>query len=282
MTEQYEGLLGGSDEAIRRMALHWDMYVSDSLLNSSRKIDASRSRIMAYIKNCNLNQNAGKTYDTYLKELKESESNAVKSLDDLENINESSDANISKQTVKVWGFGYSVEDYDFLNSKFSTWKSRVIIDGIARENLVRDLCVLELLKNKAIQSENIDQFDKLTKTYQKTLESANLKPIQEDANDKNGEVPMGIMIQRFENEKPIPKPDPEWEDVDGIVKFITIYFLGHLCKMLNIKNKYSKIYEDEMAKYRVEVPELSEADDDDIFEYIANGNGESNENKESE
>ena len=54
-------------------------------------------------------------------------------------------------------------------------------------------------------------------------------------------------------------------------RYITIYFLGHLCKMLKINNRYSSLYEEEMAKYRVEVPELEEADDEDVFNYIIGG-----------
>ena len=82
------------------------------------------------------------------------------------------------------------------------------------------------------------------------------------------------MINMFENERPIQKCRPEWEDVDGIVRYITVYFLGHLCKMLKINNRYSSIYEEEMAKYRVEIPELEEADDEDVFNYILNSGGE--------
>ena len=103
------------------------------------------------------------------------------------------------------------------------------------------------------------------------MKSANLQPLQEDTNDKNGEKPIGVMIKMFENERPIQKCRPEWEDVDGIVKYITIYFLGHLCKMLGWNNRYSVLYEEEMAKYRVEVPELEEADDEDVFNHIIGG-----------
>ena len=69
----------------------------------------------------------------------------------------------------------------------------------------------------------------------------------------------GTLIKKWENEEPIPEPDPEWADVDGIGKYIRIWFLGHLCKMLGIENEFSKEYEAEMAKFRVELPE-------DVFE----------------
>ena len=268
MTSQYEDLLGSSDAAIKRMCLHWDMYVEDGLFTSSRKIDASRSRIKAYVKNCNMTQYAGKTFDTYLKE---QESNAINNLDDLADAQEKSDTVLSeKNTVRVWGFGFSPEEFTYLNNQYSDWKAKVVIDGKARESLVRDLCVIKMHQQNAIKAKDIDLYNKLQKTYQDTLTSANLKPVQEDNNDKAGEKPMGVMIDMFENEQPIPEPLECWKDVDGIMKLITVYFLGHLCKMLGFKNRFSKMYEDEMAKYRVEIPELEELDDEDVFEFLSN------------
>ena len=83
------------------------------------------------------------------------------------------------------------------------------------------------------------------------------------------EKPLGLMIEMFENEDPIPKPLPEWNDVDNIQKLFNIYFLGHLCKMLNIKSRYSQLYEDEMQKYRVNIEEIQDLPDEDVFEYLS-------------
>lgn len=179
-----------------------------------------------------------------------------------------------KKAVSVWGFGFSPEEYSILNDMFDDWKSRVVVDGKTRETLVRELCIIKLQMNLALKDNSVDLYTKLMKTYQDTMKSANLQPLQEDANDKNGEKPIGVMIKMFENERPIQKCRPEWEDVDGIVRYITVYFLGHLCKMLKINNRYSSLYEEEMAKYRVEIPELEEADDEDVFNYILNSGGE--------
>lgn len=76
------------------------------------------------------------------------------------------------------------------------------------------------------------------------------------------------MIKNFEEHDPIPEPLPEWQDVDGIAKNITVYFLGHLCKMLGIKNRYSDLYEAEMDKYKAEVPVDDDADSEDVFDAI--------------
>jgi hypothetical protein len=264
-------MLGSQDEAIKRMCLHWDMYFSEDILVASKKISADRSRVKTYNSKCNLIQWAGKTYDTTLKE---KDGNAINSLDDLDDIKEKSEVNVTKNSVKIWGFGFSPEDYEFMNNQFSEWKSKCVIESKPKETLVRELCVLKLQQNKALLEGKVDLYTKLTESYQKTLDRASLTPKIEEASDKAGELPMGMMIDRYENDRPIPEPYDEWKDVDGIIKMFTIYFLGHLCKMLGLKNRYSKMYEDEMAKYRVEIPELEEADDEDIFEFLSNGGGD--------
>ena len=85
----------------------------------------------------------------------------------------------------------------------------------------------------------------------------------------------GTLIQKWENERPIPQPDPEFEDVDGIRRYVGAYFLGHLCKMMGIKNRYSAIYEEEMAKYTVEKPSYEQDEVDPemsaLFEGGAHG-----------
>ena len=45
-----------------------DLYLNESLLSSSRKINIGQSRIASYIANANLTQYKGRTYDDYLDE----------------------------------------------------------------------------------------------------------------------------------------------------------------------------------------------------------------------
>lgn len=265
---QYTEFFGGNEErAIERICQLFDYYFNESALAASKKISKNRSRISVYISKIQINPHIGKTYSDTLLETKPD------SIDSMEDTMEYGDIDSAqlKKAVSVWGFGFQKEEYSILNDMFDDWKSRVVIDGKTRETLVRELCIIKLQMNLALRDNSVDLYTKLMKTYQDTMKSANLQPLQEDANDKNGEKPIGVMIKMFENERPIQKCRPEWEDVDGIVKYITIYFLGHLCKMLKINNRYSSLYEEEMAKYRVEVPELQEADDEDVFSYIIGG-----------
>ena len=176
LVEQYTELLGSQNEAIKRICLHWDIYVSDSLLNSTKKIDANRSRIKCYVKNCNLQPNCGKTYDTYLQEIKD---NTINSIEELERIQTEAElkeeSSVSDRTVKRWGLGYTETEYQMLNDHYKMLKDKAGDDDV-KEALIRDLCEQHIMKYRARQEKDIDRYDKISKLYQQTLANADLKP----------------------------------------------------------------------------------------------------------
>jgi len=271
---KYDELYNDTKLAMKRLCMAWDIYFNEDLYKVSRKGKGISYVISGYFSQLNFPKwgSGTKTYDDTLIEEEKEKENITSIEDGIKD--EEGNVIISPEMIAKWGTGFTPEEYKYLENSFGDWKAKVVIDSKARECLVRDLCIIKLQQNKALQNNDVDSFTKLGNLFQKTLASANLQPIQEDASDKTGEKPLGVMIQMFENERPIPNPDPEWEDVDGIVRFITIYFLGHLSKMLGIKNKYAAMYEEEMDKYRAEVPELEDADDDGVFDYIINGSNE--------
>ena len=263
--KEYTERLGSSDEAIKRLALHLDLYFNESLLASSRKINASQSRIAGYIAKANLLQYKDKTYDTYLEEVAEEDrlNNKIESYEDLHEIQ---NENISQATLSFWGMGFAPDEYVYLDDKYADWTSRHECKTKAQESIFQKICLMELQITKAIQKG--DKVDSLVKSFNDLLGSANLKPVQNRDNSLADQNTFGTLIQKWENERPVPEPDPEWEDVDGIKKYINTWFLGHLCRMLNINNKHSHLYDEEIAKYTVERPQYEEEAEmsyDDIF-----------------
>ena len=80
--EHYTNVYGGDeDAAIRRICERYDIYYNVSLLNASRKITKTRSRIHNYISKANLVQYKGKTYDTTLDEER---NNTISSIEDYD------------------------------------------------------------------------------------------------------------------------------------------------------------------------------------------------------
>lgn len=252
-------------EAIRRICMKFDVYYSPVLVESSREKQGSRSRMSVYLSQCNLASYAGKTYDNTIREEGDL---AMQSYEDLQAQNESAEFVVTKDMIHEWGLNFSASEYEFLENEYQDWCAKCVITGKSKQTLVRDLCVLKLQQNKALLDGKVDTYTKLTDTFQKTLDRADLTPKIEAANDKAAEKPLGVMIKLFEDHDPIPEPLDEWKDPDGIIHFFSIYVLGHLFKMLGIKNRHAELYEREMAKYRVDLPELEDADDEDVFDAI--------------
>lgn len=204
LVEQYTVLLGSQNEAIKRVCLHWDVYFSDSILNSTKKIDANRSRIKCYVKNCNLQQNAGKTYDTYLQEIKDNTINSIEELEKLQAEAELKDeTSVSDRTVKRWGLGYNEVEYQMLNDHYKMLKDKAGDDDV-KDSLIKDLCEQHIMKYRARQDKDIDRYDKLSKLYQQTLANADLKPkdTSKNVDTNNPDEVWGKFIQVVENYSP--------------------------------------------------------------------------------
>lgn len=243
--------------------MKFDIYFDQSLANASRKITKDRSRIHTYVSRANLLQYKDRTYDTTIDE------ETTPTIDSLDDVKEK-DIKISQKIIKFFGLGFEESEYKFLSDQYDDWVSRHECRTKTQEELFKNLCIAQLNIQKASQGLIQMKVDAAMSAFQQLLDSANLKPKQTNDNTLADQNTFGTLIKKWENEKPIPEPEKEWEDVDGIVKYITVYFLGHLCKMMGIKNSYARAYEQEMAKYKVEKPEY-EDDEEALFDAVFGG-----------
>lgn len=172
-----------------------------------------------------------------------------------------------EESIAFFGKGFEPEDYDFLDTQYEDWTSTHESKDKAQKEIFKTICYAQLNVRNA--QTGIEQKD-ATKTFLDLLGSANLKPVQKSGDTLVEKNTLGTLIKKWEDEKPIPEPDPEWEDVDGIRKYIQVYFLGHLCKMLKIKNQYSRMYDEEMDKFTVNQPEYIDEEESD-FESVYGG-----------
>ena len=67
-----------------------------------------------------------------------------------------------------------------------------------------------------------------------TLISEKLTPSSNSMDTFSEAQTFGTLIQKYEEERPLPKIDPELEDVDKIGLYIDVFFKGHICKVLGI------------------------------------------------
>ena len=155
----------------------------------------------------------------------------------------------------------------FLEQEYQDWTHRYSCENKSQELLFQRICCKELEINEAQRAGKDTK--ELDKTLQDLLGSANLKPSQNNSNALTEAKTFGQLIEKWENEKPIPEPDEEFKDVDRIGLYIDVFFKGHLSKMMGLKNGFSSLYEKFMRKYTVNKPEYDEDSDSEIlFEQI--------------
>lgn len=279
MFEDYIRQLGDERSAMKRLCMKLDLYWADPIFDMVEKTVATHSKVRAYIGKTNLYRYLDKTYDDTIKEedrvvLTVQNTQTAVLPDQAEQTTE-----IPQEVVAFWGPGYTPEMYLELEQRRDYWTSR-LPDGtkmdIGTEVLIRNGCALELdiakgrLAGKSVER-NITALNNV-------LGSLGIKPDQRrDGGDAEAErTPMGVWIRRWEEERPVPEPDEELRDHDGIVRYVTTWFLGHLCKMLGIRNTYCKMYEDAMLDRAkdLDLDEDVEIDEDLFNSIFSNTAGE--------
>lgn len=276
MYESYLSQCNDARVAVRQMCRKLDLYWSDAVFESVELKSTTRSMMTNYIAKINSVKFAGKCYDDTLSyEGTLWSFNAQNSQEQIDNKNQSisntnteqSEDMVSEDIIEFWGSGYTNEIYKELEQRRKYWMSGypegTILDK-GTETLLRQACYLELDINKArIEGKATD---KMINTLNTVLGSANLKPVQkkDELDSSVTSTPMGVWLYRYENLRPLPEIDDDLKDVNGLKKYIFTW-MGHLCKMLNIKNGYTRLYEDEINRLRVERPEYDDEDDETVL-----------------
>ena len=254
-------------KAVRQMCRKLDLYWSEKVFETVEKQNSPRSMMTSYITKINAVKLASKSYDDTLKEegvlwdepCSYSTAPAVVAQEEIE-VEE-----VPDDVVVFWGPGYTPSMYMELEQRRKYWVSKYppeIELDIGTEALIRQICSLEIDINKArMEGKPIDKY---VNTLNTILGSANLKPAQkkEDADAELEKMPLGVGIQKWEYSRPLPATPKEKRDVNKVIKNITTWYLGHAAKMIGEKNSYCKMYEDAMAKLRVENPDRADEDDD--------------------
>lgn len=257
---------GSEEKAIEHMCRQFGWIYHIDALEASRQVSIDRSRISHYLAKKNLGQTKmiGTTdIDTIKHEFINRKSEVIETFEDVK------DAKKAKlKSVKFFGTGFEDDDYAFLQEQYDDWTTRHECKTKSQEEVFKRICFkqLELLKatRAGLNTKDLDR------TLQDLLATGNLQPKQNNMDALAEDRTFGQLIKIWENEKPIPEPEEEFRDVDKIGKYISVFFLGHLAKMVGIKNKFARMYEAEMNKYTVQKPEYEE-DSEALFDAIFGG-----------
>ena len=263
---QMIGVFSGNEEhAIRRVCQIFDWYYNDEVAAMTKDVSSGRSKISMYPNKMNLVQikNKGTTYiDTLADEqkFKIMSEEDIKEPETDEETGEQITPAVDPETVKFFGYGYTDKEYMYLEDQYGDWSTRYECKTKAQEELFKSLCIAQLTIQKAQRGGTTKDINDAMKTFQDLLGTANLKPSQTNDNALAEQNSFGTLIKKWENEQPIPAPDPKWIDVDGIERYIDTYFLGHLCNLVHVKNDKEAAYRAEMEKTTVRPPTYEEDD----------------------
>lgn len=155
-----------------------------------------------------------------------------------------------------FGRDYNNADLLFLEKEYEDWVTRNPCETKSQETLYERICFTKL-KIIKYEREGKDTTS-LDKNLQDLMSSNQIKPSQNNGNSLTDAKTFGQLIEKWENEKPIPEPSDEFKDVDKIGLLIDVFFKGHLAKMMGLKNAFSARYDQFMKKYTVNKPEFED------------------------
>lgn len=265
------------ESAMMRLCAVCDMYYSDRLYKASLK-EMEKSPewdlVSAWFKNRNLPQYSRYDFGQTLSEIEDLIREKV--LADIAKSNKEAEHEISsipEETISRFGKGFSAEDYEFLQEQYADWIARHECKTKSQEEIFKSICFNRLLYHKAVV--NGDDTKALADEFNKLLDSGKLQPKQNSAEAMSDGQTFGTLIDKWENERPIPEIDEDLKDVDKIGLYLDVFFKGHLAKMMGLKNGISRLYDKFMSKFTVTKHEYETDDDtealfDSIFGSQAN------------
>lgn len=280
MYNSYLSQCDNARDAVRQMCRKLDLFWSDTVFEVVERKSTTHSMMTSYIAKLNTVTYAGKCYDDTLSAEGtlwnwtavpiENEPDDIE--EKIEDEQDNGDEEVSDEVIEFWGPGFTSKMYQELEQRRVYWTSKISPEveiDVGTEALIRQICNLEITINRnRAAGRSIDKPIGMLNTL---LGSLGLKPSQKRDEDGDAAIdgtPFGVWIKRWEDQRPIPEPDPELQDVDGIIRYILTWFYGHLAKMLNIKNAHSKLYDDAIAELRIERPEYVDEDDETMINDI--------------
>lgn len=291
MYNTYLAQCNDAKKAVRQMCRKLDLFWSEQVYDVVSKKSTTRSMMTQYIQKINSVTYAGKSYDDTLSaegtlwmfSMRDAQQNnneqqtEEKAPEQNNKEEEQEQIEIPDDVIEFWGSGYRPDVYIDLEQRRAYWMAGFPEGAeldVSTIGYIRQICALEVDINRDRAAGK--SVDKSVTALNTLLGSANLKPVQKKQDDTDtalANTPLGVWLYRYENLRPLPEIDDDLKDVSKIKKYIFTW-MGHLCKMLGVKNTYSQMYESEIARLRVEHPEYDGDDDETMMTEVLSDGGD--------
>ena len=265
----------GAPSAVRQVCRKLDLYWNKQLFDAVMRKSTTQSVMTQYMAKLNGTQYAGKSYDNTLIEERAlwSSVNNISGYrsphaDQGKNTQQDTadDYLVTDDVVSFWGPGLSDDMYFMLEQRFKYWMSKypegTVLDA-GTEALLRQICNIEIDINR--DRADGKSIDKSVNALNTLLGSIGIKPVQkrEDTEASLAATPMGVWLYRYENKRPLPETESKLKD--NKIKRYVFTWMGHVAKMMGKDNVYTKMYDEEVNRLRVEHPEYEDDDDEDLL-----------------
>lgn len=152
--------------------------------------------------------------------------------------------NKRNQYKKFWGKSYNDEELEYLQSAYDDYVRIYPDDTPAQINGYKHIAKTYLLAERALEEGNTKTYKDMMDTSSKLHNDLNIKPMQESGVNDNSKDSFGQFVEMIEQTEPIPEPLDVFKDVDGIIKYIQKWFVGHFEKIFGIANSSNEILDD--------------------------------------
>ncbi|ALS22297.1 hypothetical protein [Paenibacillus naphthalenovorans] len=161
------------------------------------------------------------------------------------------------ELIEYWGRGYSDEDYRYLEEEKIKLMSSFECPDYGMEMIMRDICFINLDIEKLRQNKKgSKEIGNLIKTRSDLMNDAKMKPIQATGADANDQLSFGVLVKKWENDRPIPKGLD-----DEMKNYIDTFMIGHLAKMEGLNNEMTEKYDKALSEYTIDFNELNKNDE---------------------
>ena len=179
-------------KTIQKICMIYDLYYDDHAIDIAlnKSMDRQIPVLSAYFSIINLRQYKNKTYDdSYF-------------IDDSI-ICDKNENYVSNETIEFFGEGFTNDAYIFLKREYDDWITRNECNSKQQEEIFKNIC----FKQWELHLARIEGKDTATldKSFREYLDSAGLQPKQKGQTISESQT-FGTLINKWENEKPIPDP----------------------------------------------------------------------------
>lgn len=221
-------------------------------------LQSKRYPLGEYVRKINsLQQMKGKTFDdSQGVGMGTSEDIAVSNIPDVIESEQGEMIEYSDDFITKWGIGYKKNEYLKMEKFFQDMKdSYEIVTPIHRDMLVQ-LAKLSIRRDRYLEQDNMGDYDKANKAFEKTMESAGFRPVDRKGGDE--EVGIRTFSQMWEEveRRGFRKPPPvEYKEdiIDAQITALANYYHRLVGKEIlhsipeEIKQEMDEFFEDDLT-----------------------------------